>query len=110
MKLPLSYQRDAEALAAAFVEWIELQSATRAVDLRWHEWDGICFAGPLAGDALDMLCDSPDARAMCEWADKRTGHKCTLLQAMAAAETLGLKTPGKGTPPPLGQRRGVRAN
>jgi hypothetical protein len=41
VKLPLSYQRDAEALAAAFLEWIELQSATRSVDLRWHEWGGM---------------------------------------------------------------------
>jgi len=109
-KLPPTYQRDAEALALAFREWIELQATTRSVDLRWHDWGGVvCFAGPLAGEALDMLCDSPDARAMCEWSDERTGHRCTLLMAMAAAETLGLKTPGKGTPPPIGQlaRSGV---
>jgi len=110
VKLPANYKRDAEALALAFREWIELQSATRAVDLRWREWGGIVIAGPLAGDALEMLCDSADAREMCEWADKRTGHRCTLLMGMAAAETLGLKTPGRGTPPPLAQRRGVAAN
>ncbi len=90
MKFPKGYLEDLEKLKAAFQEWIAIQSETRTVDLRWHEWGKIVFAGPLTGAALDVLCASPDARAMCEWADERTGRKCTLLMAIAAAETLGL--------------------
>lgn len=110
MKLPKRYARDAEALVVAFQEWIAIQSESRAVDLRWHEWGGIVFAGPLQGAALDVLCASADARAMCEWSDARTGHVCTLLQALAAAETLGLKTPGVGTTPPPVPRSVARPN
>jgi hypothetical protein len=102
-KIPAAYARDAETLVVLFRIWVEQQSQTRAVDLQWYEWNGIAIGAPLAGEALDYLCASDDARAMCEWADQQSGHRCTLLQAMAAIETLGLKTPGQGKrlPPEL---------
>ena len=59
------------------------------------------YAAPLQGAALDVLCASEDCRAMCEWADARTGQRCTLIQAIAVAEHLGLKLPGVGDPPKL---------
>lgn len=93
IKIPDGYARDAERLVMLFDLWVSEQSQTRAVDLQW-------ISGPLSGKCLDYLCASDDARSMCEWADEQSGHRCTLLQAMAAIETLGLKTVGQGKPLP----------
>lgn len=93
-----SYNHDAHLLAQSFRSWIERERCTRLVDLRWHEWGTIVYIGPLSGSALDLLCDSDDARAMCEWADEQTGRKCSLLQAYVIAEELGLKIRGNGSP------------
>lgn len=93
MSFPKNYNRDAERLRVAIQEWIAIQSETRLVDLRFHDWGTICYIGPLAGSALDHLAASADARAMLEWADQRTGHVATLLMANVILEMLGLKKP-----------------
>lgn len=103
--VPPEYERDCEALRSAFQEWILLQSESRLVDLRWYDWGRVAIAGPLCGDALGLLCASDDARAMCEWSDARTMHRCTLLQALTVAEVMGLKKKGDGEPHPPALRR-----
>lgn len=100
-----SYERDAQALAVAIKEWIAIQSATRLVDLRFHDWGGVCHVGPLCGAALDHLAASPDARAMLEWADERSGRRATLLMALAVLEMLGIKPPDKTRPRPPPSKR-----
>lgn len=95
-KIPPQYARDAQALMVLFRTWVDKESQTRAVDLRWYDWGGLAIGAALTGEALDYLCDSDDARAMCEWADEQLDHRPTLIQAMVAIETLGLKTPGEG--------------
>lgn len=95
-----AYKRDLLRLTVLFRMWVEKTSADRFVDLRFYDWRGRVYAAPLQGAALDLLCASPDAREMCEWADCQSGHVCTLLQAMAAAESLGLKLCNEGPPVP----------
>jgi hypothetical protein len=90
---PTNYARDANRLAVAIEEWIAIQSVTRCPDLRFHDWGRVCYIGALQGAALDHLAASPDARAMLEWADQRSGHKATLLMACVALERLGIKPP-----------------
>jgi hypothetical protein len=95
-----NYARDLRRLTILFQMWVETKSRERFVDLRFYDWRGRVFAAPLKGDALDLLCASPDAREMCEWADDQSGNVCTLLQALAAAESLGLKLRNDGPPLP----------
>lgn len=91
MKPPPEYNRDAQRLSVAILQWIAIQSETRSPDLRFHEWGRVCYIGPLTGAALDQLAASPDARAMLEWADEKSGRKATLLMAVIVLEQLGIK-------------------
>jgi hypothetical protein len=100
LKQDENYVRDLRRLTILFQMWVETKSRERYVDLRFYDWRGTVFAAPLQGDALDLLCASSDAREMCEWADAQSGNVCTLLQALAAAESLGLKHRNDGPPVP----------
>lgn len=81
----------ADRVLALMKIWLEYECQTRCPELRFHDWGQTAYVGPLAGESLDVLCASPDARRMCEWIDEQTGHEATLLMACAAAEMLGLK-------------------
>lgn len=100
MKQDAAYTRDLQRLRILFEMWVTTKSRERPVDLRFYDWRGCVYAAPLQGRALDLLCASDDAREMCEWADAQSGHVCTLLQALAVAESLGLKLRNDGPPVP----------
>lgn len=88
MTFPKGYVDDTHALQSAIERWVAKESQTRLVDLRFHDWGKVVYAGP--GKALDAIAASPDARALLEWCDRETGQRCTLLQAYAVLEHLGM--------------------
>lgn len=109
-KPPPGYLECCQQLAVLFQIWITNASQDRLVNVQFYEWNRTVYMGGLTGEPLNFLCATADARAMCEWADQQTRppHRATLLQAMAVAEHLGLKTKGVGPPVPASAWQGVQ--
>lgn len=86
-----------QQLQVLFRIWVDQHSRDRVLRLSFYQWPrGMAYGGPLSGNALQLLCASPDAREMCEWADAQSGNKATLIQGLVAAELCGYKQPGRG--------------
>ncbi len=58
-------------------------------DLRWHDPGTVRYVGPLRGEAVRYLADSPDAFRLVEWLDVETGRQGTLAQLTMALQLLG---------------------
>jgi len=108
MNVPRGYVEQISQLLVLFRIWIDRESVDRFVNLQFYHWGSTVLAAPLHGRALKLLCATPDAEAMCTWADEHTSPPkvVTLLQALVAVEMMGLKEPGKGPPPPPEAFRG----
>lgn len=90
-KPPAGYIRCMEQMARLIPQWIEAQCQERTLDLQWHRWDKVVFAGGLGEETAKYLAASPDAMALLHHLDEVTGGEGTLLQAKVVLESLGVK-------------------
>ncbi len=89
-EMPEGYKRCCDSVLALIPVWVQQESQSRFVDLQWHDWGTICYAGSLK-DELGVLANSDDARALLAWLDEKTARQGTLLMAKVALEMLGYK-------------------
>ena len=87
---PKGYNECAERVAKLIRRWIEAQSAARFVDLRFKDWGRVVYAGSVAPETVDVLAESPDARALLLHIGERE-PEATLLMTAVVLETLGYK-------------------
>lgn len=87
---PKGYSECAERVARLIRAWIEKQSAERFVDLRFKDWGRTVYAGSVVPETVDVLADSPDARALLLHVG-RVEPQATLLMTCVVLETLGYK-------------------
>lgn len=85
-RFPPGYIACVEKIARLIPEWLRAQPTTPV--LRFVDWGDTCFAGPLRGEALRFLADSPDAFRLLEWLDEQTGGEATLLQAKVVLDRM----------------------
>jgi hypothetical protein len=86
-KIPPEYVALIKRLMVLIQQWCGEQPALP--DLKWLDPGDTVFIGGLAGKALDFLCDSPDARRLCEWLDEQTNRQATVFQMTMALRFLG---------------------
>jgi hypothetical protein len=85
--MPPGYIEQIQQLVKLIVRWCGEQPGLP--DLRWHDPGEMVYVGPLKGEPLKFLANSPDAFRLLEWLDAQTGCKVTILQATIALAELG---------------------
>jgi hypothetical protein len=90
-KVPEGYARCCRLMERLIPQWIDEQCRERALDLQWHRWGKTVFAGAVGGETAKWLAASPDAVALLDYLEDKTGHQGTLLQAKVVLEMLGIK-------------------
>ncbi len=84
---PAGYVELIKTLMRLIVQWCGEQPGLP--DLRWLDPGTTRFIGPLQGEAVRYLADSPDAFRLVEWLDVQTDRKGSLVQLTIALRMLG---------------------